>query len=64
MKEDFLMFGLLEKVAKTVWDTTTIPIAIAEDIVSGGDKCETEDKMDSIVNNLEDIFTGDWDDDK
>ena len=57
------MFGLIKKIAETAWDTSNIPIAVVRDIVTQEDDSMLEEKVDSIVNNLEDIFTGEWDDD-
>ena len=57
------MFGLLEKVGKTIWEVSNLPVDIARDIVTQDDDSLTEDDLDKIDKNLEKIFTGNWNDD-
>ncbi len=58
------MFGLLEKVGKTVWDISNIPVDIVRDVITEEEDSWVDEDLNEIDKNLEKIFTGDWDDDK
>lgn len=58
------MFGLLEKVGKTVWDISNIPVDIVRDVITEEEDSWVDEDLNEIDKNLEKIFTGDWDDNK
>lgn len=50
------MFGLIGNVVKAVVNTVTIPVSIIEDIGNSEIAPRTERKVESIIDNVADVF--------